>query len=335
MKYYDNTRISDYKTCPRKYLLRHEYDLVHEGTPLALTNGLCWHDAQDIVWTMVNAGKNNEVVLDAAMKRWVETWKEWGMDFPLSMDQQEKFAPRTPMIAAEMLTNYISQRGDFIRECELVAVEQPFAVKLYSDDTPIRYIGRFDKVVVHPQHGRLLIEHKTSSMYSKASGLRPDYVSSWSPNSQIDGYLHAANMIYEGGIRGIWIDAALVHKTVHNVFKFIPIDRQFAQLDQWLYETRDWIERIENEKYQYTEVSGSKDGIKTSNYGGFPKNTGNCSMWAGCSYRDLCKFHANPVDVLSNHSGFKVEHWEPFDILKIENLGLPPEREDANTTDDA
>ena len=322
MKYYDNTRIGDYKTCPRKYLLRHEFDLVHEGNPLALTNGLCWHDAMDVVWTMVNARQPNDQVLGAAMKRWVETWKEWGMDFPLTLEQQEKCAPRTPMIAAEMLTNYISQRGDFIRECELVAVEQPFAVKLYSDDTPIRYIGRFDKVVIHPNHGRLLIEHKTSSLYSKASGLRPDYIKSWSPNSQIDGYLHAANMIYENGVNGIWIDAALVHKTVHNVFKFIPIDRQFAQLDQWLYETRDWIQRIEDEKARF----GAGPGESDQNYGGFPKNTGSCSMWAGCSYRDLCKFNPVPSNILSNHDGFKIEHWEPFDILKIEELGLMPEK---------
>ena len=325
MKYYDNTRISDYKTCPRKFELRHELDLVHEGTPLALTNGLCWHDAMDVVWTMVNARKPDEVVLEAAMKRWINTWKEWGMPYPLEIHQQEKFAPRTPMIAAEMLVNYISQRGDFIRACEIIAVEQPFAVKLYPDDTPIRYIGRFDKVVRHPQHGILLIEHKTSSMYSKASGLRTDYIQSWSPNSQIDGYLHAANMLYEN-VRGIWVDAALVHKTVHNVFKFIPIERQFAQLDQWLHETRDWITRIEDERARKDQPTS---GEQTTDYGGFPKNTGNCNMYAGCSYRDLCKFHPNTQSILENHSGYKEEHWEPFDILKIEELGLPPEKEDA------
>ena len=70
MKYYDNTRISDYKTCPRKYLLRHKYDLVAEGTPLALTFGLCWHDAMDVMWTMVDAGNpSKETILKACMIR--------------------------------------------------------------------------------------------------------------------------------------------------------------------------------------------------------------------------------------------------------------------------
>ena len=325
MKYYDNTRISDYKTCPRKFLLRHMFDLVPDGTPLALTFGLCWHDAMDVVWAMCNEGSHSdEKILGSAMLRWKATWEGRGMEYDLSLDKQDKYAPRTPMIAAEMLIQYISERRRFIEDCELISVEQPFAVKLYEDDTPIRYIGRFDKVVRHPQNGLLLIEHKTSSMYSKASGLRPDYVTSWSPNSQIDGYLHAAHMIF-GDVKGIWIDAALVHKTVHNVFRFIPIDRQFAQLDQWLHETRDWIRRIENERAGAgnAEIHGPDQTYK-----GYPKNTGNCSMYAGCAYRDLCKFHATPDSILGNHSGYKVEHWEPFEILNVDQLGLPPENQD-------
>ena len=322
MKYYDNTRISDYKTCPRKYLLRHKFDLVPEGTALALCFGLAWHDAMDVVWPMVNTkGKNPEEILSAAMARWKETWEERGLEFTPSLEKQDQYAPRTPMIAAEMLINYIDQRWDFIRECELMSVEQPFAVKLYKDDTPIRYIGRFDKIVKHPQHGLLIIEHKTTSAYAKASGFRTDYITSWSPNSQIDGYLHACHMLY-GDCKGIWIDAALVHKTVHNKFRFIPIDRQFEQLDQWLHETRDWIGRMENEELRgKTEVSSTEQV-----YQGYPKNTGSCSMYGGCVYRDLCKFNSSPSSCLDNHAGFEVKHWEPFDILHIEELGLPPEQ---------
>lgn len=326
MKYYDNTRISDYKTCPRKYLIRHEYDIVSERISLALIFGLCWHDAMDVVWVMINAKDSDaDKILGAAMLRWRATWEKNGQEYELSLDKQEKYAPRTPMIAAEMLSNYIKERWEFIQSCELITVEQPFAVSLYSDDTPTRYIGRLDKVIKHPQYGHLIIEHKTSSLYSKASGLRPDYVTSWSPNSQIDGYAHAGHMLY-GKIKGVWIDAALVHKTVHNVFRFIPIDRQFAQLDQWLHETKDWITRIEDEKARTLRATTEEDG---GAYEGYPKNTGSCNVYGGCTYRNLCKFNAKPSDILSNHEGYKISHWEPFDILNIEQLGLKPEKKDA------
>ena len=98
MKYYDNTRISDYKTCPRKYQLRHLYDLVGDGLPLALAFGLCWHDAMDIVWAMINDGEDNEEkVLEAAMARWKEPWTGRYLPFSLTLEKQERFAPRSPI----------------------------------------------------------------------------------------------------------------------------------------------------------------------------------------------------------------------------------------------
>jgi hypothetical protein len=317
MKYYDNTRVSDYKTCPRKFYLRHKLDLVPDGTAKALIFGLSWHDAMDVVWGMAQDNSNsNEKIAKAALHKFVETWKENDLPFPVPMEQVQAFGFRTPMVAAEMLINYIDQRITFMHQCEVIAIEQPFAVNLFQDRKDLKYIGRFDKVVRHPEYGILLIEHKTTSAYAKIGGFRSDYIASWSPNSQIDGYLHAAHMLYGKEVRGIWVDAALVHKTVHNKFKFIPIDRQFAQLDAWLHETRDWIGRIEREEEQ---ANGNA-------YGGYPKNTGSCNHWAGCSYRDLCKFIAEPRDLDTDRAvGYKVDHWEPFDILKIEELGLEKE----------
>lgn len=310
MKYYDNTQISAFKTCPRLYYLRHIRDLAPDGTALALCFGLAWHEAMDVVWAMLAAGKTPDEVLKPAMERWKASWEESGLTFDLDLAKQEKYAPRTPGIAAEMLINYMNERREFIQSIELIAIEPPFAVDLYETEEDVKYIGRLDKVIKHREYGTIIIEHKTTSAYAKASGFRTDYITSWSPNSQIDGYLHAGNMLY-GKISGIWIDAALVHKTVHNKFRFIPIDRQFEQLDVWLHETRDWIERIEDEKSRQD----------SSSYGAFPKNTGNCSMYAGCAYRDICKFVPKPSD-REDFDGYSVKKWEPFDILKIEKLGL-------------
>lgn len=316
MKYYDNTRVGDYKTCPRKYFLRHKLDLVPEGTALALIFGLSWHDSMDVVWGLGQDRSIDRTELHKkAVQKFVECWREHDMPFPIPMEQTGRFGFRTPMVAAEMLINYIEQRLDFIRNCEILAIEQPFAVDIFGDREDVKYIGRFDKVIRHPQYGILVIEHKTTSAYAKASGFRTDYVQSWSPNSQIDGYLHAAHMLYGKAVRGVWVDAALVHKTVHNKFRFIPVDRQFAALDAWLFETRNWIERIESEEQSDVPV-----------YQRYPKNTGSCNHYAGCSYRDLCKFFVDPRECRDRHDGYKVDHWEPFDILKIEELGLEKEK---------
>jgi hypothetical protein len=283
---------------------------------MALAFGLAWHEAMDVVWGMLSEDANPDDVLKPAMARWKISWEESGLNFTPDLAQQERYGIRTPGIAAEMLVNYMRERLDFIQSIELISIEQPFAVKLYEDASEVKYVGRLDKVVKHPQYGILIIEHKTTSAYAKASGFRSDYVNSWSPNSQIDGYLHTGHMLFGKAVKGIWIDAALVHKTVHNRFRFIPIDRQFEQLDVWLHETRDWIKRIED------ETSG-EDG---SSYGGYAKNTGNCSTYGGCPYRDICKFVAKPSDHDDDFAGYKVSPWEPFDILKLEQINLEPEK---------
>jgi hypothetical protein len=174
----------------------------------------------------------------------------------------------------------------------------------------VMYIGRLDKVVNHREQGRLIVEHKTTGWYAKESGFRSDYLESFSPNSQVDGYLFAGNSLYNPGPREIWVDAALTHKTVHDKFKFIPINRQFAQLDNWLTETRVWVRRIIAD----TLLLEHDDGTKPME--AFPKNTGSCHTFSGCTYRDVCKYMPDPRRV-GTPSGFRVEKWEPFDLLKI------------------
>src|SRR5688572_16229077 len=107
MRYYDNTRISDYKNCPRFFYLRHVRDLVPFSTALPLVFGLAWHDAMDVVWTEVKNGKADDQIVPIATAQFVHTWKEQGLPYPLTMDQQENFTPRTPAIASEMLYGYL------------------------------------------------------------------------------------------------------------------------------------------------------------------------------------------------------------------------------------
>ena len=146
MKYYDNTRIGAYKTCPRLYYLRHKRHLVPDRLSMALAFGLAWHEAQDVVWGMLSEDARPDDVLKPAMSRWKDSWEESGLNFTPSMSEQERYGIRTPGIAAEMLVNYMNQRIDFIQEVELISIEQPFAVKLYEGASDVMYVGRLDKV---------------------------------------------------------------------------------------------------------------------------------------------------------------------------------------------
>ena len=327
MKYFDNTRVSSAKNCLRQYFLRHNLDWVRDGLSPALGFGLSWHDGQDAIWAMAgNPDISDSNILGAAMQRFNSTWAEQG--FPLWEDmtpeEEDRYAPRTPGIAAEMFHNYIAKRRGLIKQYEVVAIEQPFAVPIFPDRDDIFYIGRFDKVIREPKSGKIiLIEHKTTTSYKKGGPFRTDYLESWSPNSQIDGYLYAANMLWPGQVKEVWVDAALVHKQIHDGFKFVPINRATEMMDSWLYETRFWINLILAQEEEFYEAQTSM--LEQPFMSVFPKNTGACTHYAGCSFRDICKSISNPALVSEPPLGYKKEHWSPFDVLELDKIGMPPE----------
>jgi len=317
-RYYDNTRISEARNCMRKYYLRHKRDWVRDGLAKPLLFGLCWHEGMDAVWghadSDISDTKLHELAMLAFNSKWVE---EGGPSWEtMSPEIQDLYSPRTPGVAAEMLHNYIKQRREQIRGFEIIGIEVPFAVPLDPDDPELFFIGRFDKVF-KDSYGNIIVgEHKTSSLYSVKEVFQPRWVDSWSPASQIDGYLYAAHMLYGDKVKSVWIDGALVHKKVHNGFKFVPVNRQVAHLKAWLWETLFWVRMIEDEEARFKELS-----LESEYLAAYPKNTGSCSDWAGCTFKDVCTMIPNP-SLADLPSGFKEEHWEPFDTLKIEQLGM-------------
>lgn len=327
--YFDNTRLTAFKECPRKYFLRHEKHWRMNGSSAALAFGSAWHEAMDIIWSRwkeLSPHFNKVDLANAAHTAFIEKWVSEGMTPPedIDYDTEKYLSPRTPGIAGEMINEYIRVRSDFFSQIEVLAVEQPFAVDIGMEG--ILYVGRLDKVF--RKDGRIYVgEHKTTTAYKKDGPFRTDWLESWSPNSQIDGYLHAAHMLYGDTVKDVWVDGALVHASVHDGFKFIPVSRQTHMLDAWLAEAQYWAQQIlEERKYmeELKEAKAEAGTVPLTYYPAFPKNTNSCGTYAGCSYRDICRFIGNP-DQDTPPLSYVVDKWEPFDILKLEKLNLKPE----------
>lgn len=332
-RYYDNTRISEFRTCPRKFFYRHVMDWVGIGFSPPLLFGSSWHAAMDAVWETMSDRKNaqslnTESVANIGHSAFMSEWLSGGgpeID-DINEDWQYKLGFRNPMVALEMLYGYVDARRPlFQRESfKLLAIEQPFAVPLDPEDDTLFYVGRLDKVF-EVKEGIMIGEHKTTSLYAKAGGFRSMFLDSFSPNSQVDGYLHAARILYGDRLKSCWIDASLVHKTQHDFFKIVPIERQFSQLEAWLWETRLWIDEIEAHWERLKEP-----GIEKLKYmPAFPKNTGACQDFArNCTYIDLCKMWPNPV-ARDLPDGYNKEHWSPFERLGLDKIGMKGESSDA------
>jgi len=254
----------------------------------------------DFVWTYAKQLHADEL-RDLAFMAFCEKWESEGLPPELSIEQQEQFTPRTPGIAREMLHGYIADRWNILQNCELLACEQPFAVPLPGTTT--WYIGRLDKVIKIAGE-KVVVEHKTTSLYKVDGGFQTNYLMSWFNDSQVKGYQYAGELFFPG-VSQVWVDAALVHKTVHNVFRFIPVAHNFEMLREWTRDTADWIHRLE------TDIERDY----------FPKNENQCmGKYGACGFLDICRTTAQPAKLIEPPEGYIVEKWEPFDVLNLDKL---------------
>lgn len=326
LRLYDNTRLSDFKRCPRYFYYRHEQGWLKDTTELSLIFGSSWHRAMDQIWPLILEGEDKEEIIAAGNIAFLNEWISNGLPAELDYEAEKEWSPRTPGIAFEMIVGYTTQRYRQIREdFELLHIEKPFAVPLDPNDPTLFYIGKMDKVV--RRRGRPgTIEHKTTTAYSKSSKFRSTFVDSFSPNSQVDGYAYALHMLFPGEkVGGVWVDAALVHKTENDAFMFIPVERQIQQLDGWLWETRSWIDQIEGNRIMAAEFVEPGDPYMAA----FPKNTNSCFDFnRSCQYLDLCKAWPNPIGK-PLPPGYTAKKWDPLEHLDATRLELPAQDGDA------
>lgn len=310
---FDNTRVSAYKVCPRSYFIRHVLHWSGQGTVLALVFGQAWHDAQDIVWgqaqnkTLV---KNPANLAELAYESFTMTWENHGLKVDMSYDDMERIAPRTPAVAREMLYEYAQARWRMLQASEVFAIERPFAVPLPGVDG-VWYIGRLDKGVVYNGQ-RLILEHKTTTAYAVNGNFRPDYVECWDVSSQVKGYQFGGSLHF-GEIDSVWVDAALVHKKVHDAFKFIPIKHGYPILQEWVVSTVGWVSDIIRETAEYEKLGYLKPGM-------FKKNEESCyGKYGTCPFINICRTVPDPSQLLEP-PGFDVVKWEPFSVLGLDRL---------------
>lgn len=328
VKLYDNSRISNFKRCPRYYLYRDIYDWTPDRKAIPLVFGSGWHAGMDVIWRRHKDGKDQfNSIVEEAMVAFLGEWTHAGLPPPdeMSPDDIDEYLPRTPMVAEEMFYNYLEERQHIFKHpsFELLEIEQPFAVPLGPVDDSLWYVGRIDKTFRYNK--RIIFgEHKTSTAYKKDGPFRAEFIDGFNPNSQIDGYQYRGHMEYGKEFGGVWVDAALVHKTVHDGFQIIPIEKQFSQIDAWLWETHNWIDQIELNK----SVLKDRGDLDIPYLAAFSKNTGSCGNYGGCGFADLCRTVSNPAKLHDVPLGYKFEHWSPFDEIKLEKLGFTPDKGD-------
>jgi len=269
----------------------------------------------DIVWLHAKRLDKMELV-QAGYAAFCTSWEEQGLSLDLSLEQIEAASPRVPMVAAEMLHGYVRDRERILHEADLIASEQPFAVPIPGMDGRW-YIGRLDKVIRTTE--LIPLEHKTTTEYKKDGGFKASYIEGWFSDSQVKGYEFGGGLFFPG-VSQVWVDAALVHKTVHDKFRFVPVSHPMPMLQEWVEDTRNWVRRIE------ADTAG----------GYFPKNEGSCmGKFGPCPYLTICRTTPDPGRLGEPPAGYIAEAWEPFDILGLEKIFNKESTNEQKGSDDS
>ena len=336
LRLYDNTMLSDFRRCPRMWFYRHGLGWRPQTPSSALIFGNAWHNAMDVVWRLVcwEKQRKDQLVVAEALKAFEACWEE--MDGPLTIEQYEasgyaaaRGPVRTVETAHEMLIYYTRDRRSVLTDPDfkLLDIERPFAVPIDPANPDLYYVGRLDKVA--RVRGKLRIyEHKTTTLGSGSSGFQQRWIASFSPNTQVEGYLYAGSMLYGEPIKDVFVDGALVHASEHGMFRFVPVEKQWQTLDSWLWEAHYWISQVESNKAAMKRHEEACDWAASNDpaaspppryLAAWPKNTNVCTDFSGCPYLDVCRVTSDPTQ-RALPPGFRVEHWSPFDVLKLERI---------------
>lgn len=310
-QYKDNTMISDYKACPRKYFIRHVLGwTIDTGTKApALVFGSCWHAGMDVVWELGNSAPLDTLVR-GAMHNFMVTWEEEGYNPNMSMEELDALKARTPGIAHEMFHNYVHTREHILREANVLAIEKPVAIP-FPNLTDFWYVGKLDKVI--EWNGVHILEHKSTTAYAIQGNFQPDYVESWNSASQVKGY-QVMGHVYYPNLQDVWVDASLVHKKVHDAFKFIPVNHSLPLLEEWIRDSTRWITGMLENEEEYKKEGNLQTGA-------FPRNEDSCfGKYSRCPFLSICATCSDPSQLREPPPGYKHERWEPFDTLGLDRI---------------
>jgi len=310
----DNSKLKSYKSCPRMFFLSHVNHLARESNAIPLVFGSAWGRAMDKVWELTctdNPGLREDIV-EAAYQAFLTYWQEQGLSVSVSKFNEGIYGNRHPATALAMLRAYMAQRYGWLQQWELIGYEQPFAVK-FSDTL---YVGPLDKLVRDKATGEVaIIDHKSTGEYAKEGYFKANYLAQWKMSSQLEGYAWAYGELAKAGVvpkpKGaavrIIIDAALVHKTVHDGFRLLEVEFSAQDLGAWYSDAEDWYAVLAS---NLELVSGHSVYSPA-----FPKNTDHCfHNNQRCQFYDLClqnraltTFKEPPLYFISNE-------WVPVDL---------------------
>ena len=295
----DNSKISNYKTCPRKYFYSYIFGWEGKMPNIHLVFGQAWHIAME---HLKLTGMTVQSV-EQAVRKFEKHYRKY---FSPAVDADN--APKNLLGAATGLDEYAIQydNDDF----EVMHTEVLAKVPISQDRNMIvriDYIGKSERQFP----GIFGMDYKTGQRYSTA------WQRQWYTNSQMKLYTMALQ-VYFGIINkifGMVVDGIIFYKAVqkdigkrHRLVR-IPLRVDDNMMNAWLFDINRWYSLLEEDMLQLAE-SSKDDPVMMC----FHKNEEACTMYGLCKFHPLCCIWANPLkECEAPPQDFKIKWWNPIE----------------------
>lgn len=210
---FDNTSLSTFRLCPRKY----EHRMVNHLVPIVSVNfkaeyGIAFHHAMDVWYKTFNR--------DAATKAFLDHW--------IPFEGQDSTGLRSLVNGMKMLDDYFTT---YTTEPFTVdSVEIGFTVELGR----YLYQGKCDGLVQYNDGKYYILEHKTSAVKGYLS---------LKPNHQIDGYVYGVGQLYRKPIDGCVLNQVYLGKK-SNEFVREMTTRSKDEINDFITDATTWCDNI-------------------------------------------------------------------------------------------
>jgi hypothetical protein len=284
---FDNTSISIFKDCPRKYhySMIEGYRSKRPSAPLLF--GSAYHDAVETFDLGIANGLPRDEALRIAVRRAFElSDQSFGDDTRRTrLTLLRSIVWYAEQFATDSLKTYVFPNGKVGLEMSF-RFELPFAP--HGENSPYVYCGHMDKLATY--NGSLwTVERKTTT-----TTLSEQFFGRYFFSSQIGGYVYAGKVVYDTPVVGAIIEATQLAVNFTR-FSRAVVHRVNDHLEEWMQDLNYWIRQIEySAKHSY-----------------WPHNTESCSKYSGCQFRGVCSKSPH-VRALILETEFVKDRWNPL-----------------------
>lgn len=289
-KIWDNTMLSNFTTCPRKFYW-FSRGLDCKERPAYFTWGTAW-GALINTWHSGQGTDRQGRMLDtmaALNEHWIES------PGAIELNSRENLI--------QVFQNYIKVYGEE-EPWEILYEGNELGFTIPIPGSEFLYAGAIDGAIQWKPYGNLVLENKTTGMY-----IGDSYMNQYEHSSQVTGYYWAFSELV-GQPFGVYLNVASKRKRKEIELQFV---RQLSKRGD--FQVENFIKEV---KLLIEDIQREYDRWLWPKYG--EKNPMNCSGGAGkspCLYRRLCTQEFEPWEL--DESGYDYstefntrEEWKPW-----------------------